>query len=101
MANVLLLRSPSQETPDPYEESFKDLGYKPSSIPVLETIFTNSDVLKRTIANGPKTQDFTGVIITSARACEAWSHSVKDFTQEPLDQGGQFVCIRPNSILIR
>ena len=81
MAKVLLLRSPSQETLDPYEESFENLGYKPSSVPVLETVFTNFEVFKRTIVLGPKTQDFTGVIITSARACEAWTRAVKDLTQ--------------------
>jgi uroporphyrinogen-III synthase len=89
MANVLLLRSPARETPDPYEDCFKNLGYKPSSLPVLETVFINSDVLKRTIVTGPKAQHFSGVIITSFRACEAWGNVVKDVVQEPLDQMGQ------------
>jgi uroporphyrinogen-III synthase len=88
MANVLLLRSPSQETPDPYGESFENLGYKPSFVPVLETVFTNFEVFKRTVVFGSKTQDFTGVIITSARACEAWGHIVKDLMQVPLGNAG-------------
>jgi uroporphyrinogen-III synthase len=93
MANVLLLRTPSQETPDPYEDCFRDFGYRPSSLPILETAFTNFDDLKRTIVNGPKAQNFAGVIITSARACEAWGQVVEHFIPE-LDQAGQSVRIR-------
>jgi len=86
MTNVLLLRAPSQETSDPYQECFKNLGYKPSSLPVLETVFTNLDRLKRIIVSGLEIKGFAGVIVTSARACEAWGHAVKNVVQEPLGQ---------------
>jgi uroporphyrinogen-III synthase len=93
MANVILLRASSQEATDLYEVSFRNLGYNPSSVPVLETAFTNSDDLRRTIANGPKTEEFAGVVITSARACDAWAQAVKDLLQIPLDPlTGESVC---------
>ena len=93
MANILLLRSPTQDAPDPYEDCFKDLGYRPSSLPVLETVFTNFEDLKRTIVTGPAAHDFAGVIITSARACEAWAHVVEYVMQVPPDQTGQSLSV--------
>ena|ERR1700735_495123 len=91
MVNVLLLRSPTQETPDPYEACFRNLGYIPSCLPVLETVFTNFEDVKRTIVNGPKIEGFAGVIITSARACDAWGHVLKDLAQQPLDAAGESI----------
>jgi len=76
MANVLLLRARSQDEPDKYEDSFRRKGYNPISIPVLDTVLTNSHDLKDVVKTGPETGGYIGVIITSARACEAWKVAV-------------------------
>ncbi|KAH9951198.1 tetrapyrrole biosynthesis uroporphyrinogen III synthase [Amylocystis lapponica] len=41
MTNVLLLRSPAQDAPDKYKDSFRSRGYHPVSVPVLETVLKN------------------------------------------------------------
>lgn len=84
MANVLLLRAPSPELPDPYEECLRSYGFRAASVPVLETVFTPIEGLKQKILLGPHAQGLAGVIITSARACEAWGRAVKDIAREPL-----------------
>lgn len=78
MANILLLRSPSQDTPDRYESCFNSSGYHPLSIPVLETVLTNLDDLRQIVRDGPASQNYAGVILTSGRACEAWRNVVED-----------------------
>lgn len=83
-SNVLLLKSPSLDIPDPYEDSFRDYGFNPVTVPVLETVFTDLDELKQKILLGPRALGLAGVIITSARACEAWSLALKDVVQQPL-----------------
>lgn len=82
MSNVLLLRAPSQDQPDPYESYLKKLDFYPLCVPVLETVFTNFNDLKRIIVDGPQTQGLAGVIITSVRACEAWGNALKDIVTE-------------------
>jgi len=76
-ANVLLLRAP--QYPDRYESAFQASGYAVSSVPVLETALTNLLDLERIVKAGPR---FTGVIITSARACEAWMSAVEGLKHE-------------------
>lgn len=76
MANVLLLRSPSTEGPDKYEDAFRPLGYHPVSVPVLETVLVHLAELEAAIARGPAESGLGGVVITSARACEAWRAAV-------------------------
>ncbi|KAJ6607406.1 tetrapyrrole biosynthesis, uroporphyrinogen III synthase [Mycena sp. CBHHK59/15] len=72
MINVLLLRAPSQnpDSPDRYDSMFRDSGYRASSVPVLETVLTNLETLTDIVRSGSR---HAGVIITSGRACEAWS----------------------------
>ena len=77
MANVILLRATSQDSSDPYEEAFRNAGYQPMSIPVLETTLTNLDNLASVLRESPSTGGYTGVVVTSARACEAWKTVVK------------------------
>ncbi|KAJ7608129.1 tetrapyrrole biosynthesis, uroporphyrinogen III synthase [Mycena polygramma] len=72
MSNFLLLRDPSQ-SPDRYESVFSGAGYVPASIPVLETVLVNLEALTDTVRLGPR---HGAVIITSARACEAWRKAV-------------------------
>ncbi|PBK80575.1 tetrapyrrole biosynthesis, uroporphyrinogen III synthase [Armillaria gallica] len=70
-AKVLLLREPtpsSDSDQDRYEAAFAAAKYTPFSIPVLETVLTNITEL----ASVTKQSDFDGVIVTSARSCEAW-----------------------------
>ncbi|KAM6499358.1 Tetrapyrrole biosynthesis, uroporphyrinogen III synthase [Amanita muscaria] len=77
---VLFLRSPSIDSPDRYESVFSSAGYNPISIPVLETRLTETTSLARLIQSGPETH--SGVIVTSARACEAWKAAVETITPE-------------------
>ncbi|KAI0655687.1 tetrapyrrole biosynthesis uroporphyrinogen III synthase [Cubamyces menziesii] len=84
-ANVLLLRSPSEDSgPDKYEEAFRAQGYRAVSVPVLETVHKNLDklaeVLRRrgTLADG--SASYSGVIVTSGRACEAWQAVVQELS---------------------
>ncbi len=70
-AKVLLLREPtpsSDSGQDRYEAAFAAAKYTPFSIPVLETVLTNITEL----ASVTEQSDFDGVIMTSARSCEAW-----------------------------
>ncbi|KAK0204209.1 tetrapyrrole biosynthesis, uroporphyrinogen III synthase [Desarmillaria ectypa] len=70
-ANVLLLREPtpsSDSGKDRYEVPFAAAKYTPFSIPVLETVLINITELALVTAQG----DFDGIIMTSARSCEAW-----------------------------
>ncbi|OCH84534.1 tetrapyrrole biosynthesis uroporphyrinogen III synthase [Obba rivulosa] len=90
MANVLLLRSTSQDGPDKYEEAFRSRGYTPISVPVLETVLKNLGDLKGSVLEGPFKLAFGGVIVTSARACEAWRvvmQEITDATSGPRDSG--------------
>lgn len=71
-AHVLLLRTPSGNGSDRYETALKEQHYNPVCIPVVETTYTNLHKLKEIITEGPTKRGYAGVIITSARACEAW-----------------------------
>ncbi|KAH8093076.1 tetrapyrrole biosynthesis uroporphyrinogen III synthase [Cristinia sonorae] len=70
-STVLLLRAPSQDI-DKYEAEFTSNGYHPISIPVLETVLLNLPPLLQIVQAGPVERKIHGVIVTSARACEAW-----------------------------
>lgn len=77
MANVLLLRSPTENAPDAYEEACRSRAYTPVSVPVLETVPRNLGDLKGIITQS-STQTYGGVIITSSRSCEAWRAVVQE-----------------------
>lgn len=66
--NILLLRGPGS-SPDKYEAAFSEKQYEPVSIPVLETVLTNVAQLSKLIRT--ESARFAGIVITSARACEA------------------------------
>lgn len=70
---VILLRATSGNGPDRYEVTFASAGYLPVSIPVLQTTFTNLPHLAGIIS----ARGYSGVIVTSARACEAWRAAVQ------------------------
>ncbi|RPD53618.1 tetrapyrrole biosynthesis, uroporphyrinogen III synthase [Lentinus tigrinus ALCF2SS1-6] len=94
--DVLLLRSPSEDGgPDKYEEAFHARGYRAVSIPVLETVHTNVEKLATIVRRAGRIEQqardvqdrrYTGVIVTSGRACEAWRHVVEQLAWE--DKGG-------------
>lgn len=77
MANVLLLREPSQDGPDRYQTAFSVAGYHPISIPVLKTLHTNIPHLRDIIQEGPKALGYNGVIITSKRSCDSWKEALQ------------------------
>ncbi|CDO69959.1 hypothetical protein BN946_scf184836.g33 [Trametes cinnabarina] len=85
--NVLLLRSPSEDGgPDKYEEAFRARGYRPVSVPVLETVHKNLAKLSEVVRRGEVLFDasedttYAGVIVTSGRACETWRTVVHDLS---------------------
>jgi len=86
MAHILLLRAPGHGGPDRYESAFSDKGLTPVSVPVVETGYTNLDKLKETIVAGPEQGGFGGVIVTSARSCEAWKAVVLELVGEDPDE---------------
>ena len=77
MANVLLLRAPSSDGVDKYEAAFRNAGYDAVSVPVLETVLVNLEQLADIVDAGPSKEELGGVIVTSARSCEAWSSVVQ------------------------
>jgi uroporphyrinogen-III synthase len=79
MVNILLLREPSDSPPDRYETAFSAAGYKPVSIPVLETVHTNLKTLRSLINGGHSANGISGVVITSKRSCDAWGEALKMF----------------------
>lgn len=76
MAQVLLMREPSTDDDDRYSTAFASAGYIPLSVPVLETVPTNLASLKKIVRAGPAAEDYDGVVMTSARSCEAWKNAV-------------------------
>ncbi|KAI0790222.1 tetrapyrrole biosynthesis uroporphyrinogen III synthase [Irpex lacteus] len=77
MDNVLLLRSPTSDSPDKYESTFQAAGYHALSVPVLETVLVNQDDLREVVRRGPQEAGLSGVVITSARSSEAWREVVR------------------------
>lgn len=76
---VILLRAPSGDEPDKYEVAFASAGYLSVSIPVLQTTLTNISLLADIVSAG----GYSGVIVTSARACEAWKAAVQSILSSP------------------
>ncbi|KAI0338559.1 tetrapyrrole biosynthesis uroporphyrinogen III synthase [Trametopsis cervina] len=98
MTKVLLLRAPSGDSVDKYEITFEEAGYAAVSVPVLETVLVNLTDMQRVVTTGPAAQNISGVVITSARSCEAWGEVVRrclsgfssiDWTKTPFYVVGQ------------
>lgn len=83
MSNVLLLRAPVGDGPDKYEAACTAAGYHPLCVPVLETVLVNGPEVDETIWDGPQRAGLSGVIVTSARACEAWKEAVLRLASRP------------------
>ncbi|EIM80151.1 tetrapyrrole biosynthesis uroporphyrinogen III synthase [Stereum hirsutum FP-91666 SS1] len=91
-APVLLLRAPNG-SPDPYEAALTESGYRPFSVPVLETVLVNGEELRGILKDGPsggnggdkegeRRGGYGGVIVTSSRAAEAWGKAVEEIANE-------------------
>jgi uroporphyrinogen-III synthase len=82
MDSVLLLRSPNSDGPDKYQSVFQEAGYHAVSVPVLETLLVNLDELEHVVQTGPEGHGLVGVVVTSARSCEAWRHTVQELVTQ-------------------
>ena len=91
MTNVLLFRAPSRPE-DRYETAFKGAGYNALSVPVLETVSTNTANLKAIIETGPAAASLDGVIITSGRACEVWKTVIGNLPSSPASEASTSWC---------
>ncbi|KAF7759628.1 hypothetical protein Agabi119p4_11323 [Agaricus bisporus var. burnettii] len=91
MSNILLLRSPSETAPDPYERMLEHASYSAHSISVLETSFTDLQNLQNLIAAGPDFKDYVGVIITSKRSCEALTTATKILSDKGSHSGPSLI----------
>ncbi|KAJ3868517.1 tetrapyrrole biosynthesis, uroporphyrinogen III synthase [Lentinula novae-zelandiae] len=78
---AVLLRAADISSTDKYETAINAIGPRSRGVcvPVLETALMNLENLKQTIAAGPKVD---GVIMTSARSCEAWKAVVAQSADE-------------------
>ena len=84
--NILLVRNPSEDTPDRYHQHLLSIGLHPHSIPVLETVYTNLGDL-RAIVKG-KSSGCGGVIMTSSRSAEAWDLIRGELSSTQRDDSG-------------
>lgn len=75
MTNVLLLRTPKPG--DRYDTELHAAGHVSVSVPVLETSFVNLETLASVLKAG--SNDFKGVVVTSARAAASWKAVLDDF----------------------
>jgi uroporphyrinogen-III synthase len=80
-AGVILLKAPSQDKRDPYRELFEFAGYAVGFVPV-ETAWNNLDKLKTILLYRESLPMYGGVIVTSARASEAWKTVLQGLTRE-------------------
>ena len=75
MSNVLLFREPSG-IQDRYEQLFQQSSnYSAKSLPVLETVHCNIGSLSSRLLE--EYEEFSGVIITSKRSCDALNESLQ------------------------
>ena len=91
-STVLLLRAPPEDgSPDKYAAAFTARGLRARSVPVLETVYTNPTQLRALVRAGPGASDdeepYTGVIVTSGRACDAWRAAVESSEAEETRDG--------------
>ena len=90
--NVLLVRNPSEDTPDRYHQHLVSIGLHPYSVPVLETIYTNLGDLRRIVEG--ESLGYGGVIMTSSRSAECWNLIKEDLSSTGRDgltsRGEQF-----------
>ncbi|KAH7103660.1 tetrapyrrole biosynthesis, uroporphyrinogen III synthase [Auriculariales sp. MPI-PUGE-AT-0066] len=82
---IILLKTPADELEDDaHHVELNARGYQPVFVPVLKTSFTNQDQLQRLIAAGPNYR-FSGVVVTSRRAADAWKAAAKALASSSAD----------------
>ena len=91
-STVLLLRAPPEDgSPDKYAAAFAARGLRARSVPVLETVYTDPTQLRALVRAGPgaahNEEPYTGVIVTSGRACDAWRTTVESLETEGTGDG--------------
>ena len=72
--SVVLFRSPKEGEEDLYEKGLRAAGFLPFSLPVLDFSFINLDILSLYLT---KSNDYSGIILTSPRAVEACSRALQ------------------------
>lgn len=77
---VLLLRAPAPDAggKDPYEAQFASQNIRATSVPVYETAFTDLHEVQWIIETGAGFHGYKGVVVTSARAVEAWAKAAEN-----------------------
>ncbi|KAA1475986.1 tetrapyrrole biosynthesis, uroporphyrinogen III synthase [Dentipellis sp. KUC8613] len=85
MAPVLLLRAPTPPD-DRYASALARAGFTPVAVPVLETALVNARELRALVRAGPGAAGVRGVVVTSARAGEAWASAVGGSEDEDEDE---------------
>lgn len=62
---------------DAYATALTESGFIPYFIPVLDTTLVNQEIVISTLLGGSR-NNYSGVIITSSRAAEAWQIAVNE-----------------------
>jgi uroporphyrinogen-III synthase len=80
---VILFKSPPRvPTADTYVQQLEAAGYTPYFIEVLESTFSNEQMLEGIVRTGPTCGvGFAGVVITSNRAADAWIQALSRITE--------------------
>ncbi|KAF8519380.1 tetrapyrrole biosynthesis, uroporphyrinogen III synthase [Hysterangium stoloniferum] len=81
---VILLKSPARNAEDAYVKHLTSAGYMPYFIEVLDSMFRNESLLQEIMVSGPTQRRFSGVVITSSRAADAWIDALRN-APEPGD----------------
>lgn len=77
-AAILLKSPPRVPTTDAYVQQLDAAGYTPYFVEVLESVFSNVQMLDDVVRSGPNDgSGFIGVAITSSRAADAWIQALK------------------------
>ncbi|KAG8816729.1 hypothetical protein FRC17_000212, partial [Serendipita sp. 399] len=64
-----------------YHDAFKSRGFDPQFVQVLDTRFVNEHGLRSVMQAGPEGK-WSGVIVTSSRAAEAWISVAKSLLDD-------------------
>lgn len=100
--HVLLLRAPASDADgkDPYEAQFASQNIRTTSVPVYETAFTDLHEVQWIIETGAGFHGYKGVIVTSARAVEAWAKAAENVvktSEGDHEKGASARCLLPTA----
>ncbi|KAF8520289.1 tetrapyrrole biosynthesis, uroporphyrinogen III synthase [Gautieria morchelliformis] len=81
-AVILFKSQPRIPTADAYVQQLEAAGYTPYFIEVLESTFSNEQMLEGIVRTGPTCGvGFAGVVLTSSRAADAWIAALSRITE--------------------